>query len=1105
MSDRFSKWFIPFVLLAVGAAMSASAETKLLRFPDVHGDRVVFCYAGDLWAAPLHGGTASRLTAHDGLEIFPKFSPDGQWIAFTGQYDGDEQVYVIPSSGGIPRQLTFYPAHGPLPQRWGYDHQVYGWSRDGKSVLFRSTEGGFSIADTRLFLVSLDGGLPVPLPMPVSGAGDFSPDAKKIVYSPLFRDFRSEKRYQGGWANDLYTFDLTTYETVQITDDPRTDRDPMWIGDRIYFSSDRTGTFNLYSYDPSSKKTGQLTRNTLWDLRWPSSDEEGRIVYEQAGELALFDTKTGSVTPIPIVVPDDGLQMRPSRISVDRNIEDYSLSPKGERALFVARGDVFTAPIEKGPTRNLTNSSSAHDKWARWSPDGTRIAFMSDRSGEEELYVVGQDGAGGPTALTAGGKAFRYAPEWSPDGKKIAFGDKDGKIFVVTVASKQMKEIADEKRGQSLDYSWSPDSAFLAYSLTDSNDTRSLHIWSSADDKDRRVNDEWFSEHDPVWDPDGNTLYYESEREFAPQVSTTEWNFATTRQTGVFALTLKKDGKSPFPPESDEVKSDDDSKDKDKKDEGDSGKDGDKDSKEKKDKKKVVVQIDWDGLASRVTRVPLDFENYEGLAAIKGALLYVRGTPFFYGRDAETKSSLRIFTFKDRKEDTIAEDVSGFAVSSDGSKVLVKQDKDYVLYDAKAKSKESKKVVSTKGLMADRIPSEEWTEVFDEVWRRFRDFFYVPNMHGYDWIALRDQYRPLLKHVAHRADLNYVISEMISELSISHAYISGGDFGIPPRPKVALPGARFGLDKKSGRYRIDEIYKGENEEDRYRSPLTEVGVDVRAGDYVLAVDGEELRYPDNPYRMLRNKADRPVELTVNGKPESSGSRKARYQPITSESELRYLAWVTHNREAVEKMSGGKLGYLHIPDMGADGIREFIKWFYPQIRKDGLVIDDRGNGGGNVSQMIIERLRRKLLGVRYSRTSDDYGTYPSEVFDGHLVCLLNEDSASDGDIFPARFRDAGLGPLIGKRSWGGVIGITNHGSLIDGGTVNVPEFGTNGPGGEWIIEGHGVDPDIVVENDPKSLIEGQDRQLERGVAELMKKIAESPKKRPTRPKDPIKTK
>ena len=1089
---------------------AAGARTKLLRYPDIAGDRVVFCYAGDLWTAPAAGGTATRLTAHPGRELFPKFSPDGEWIAFTGQYDGDEQVYVVSSGGGVPKRLTYYPARGPMAPRHGFDHQVYGWTPDGSKVLFRSFRDAGGASETNLYVVSPEGGLPERLPMPTSGAGDFSPDGQRMAYSPLFRDFRSWKRYSGGWAQDLYLFDLATNDARKIADSDRSERDPMWIGEKIYFSSDRDGTLNLYAIDLGTDDVTQLTHSDVWDVRWPSSDNTSRIVYELDGELEIYDVAAGEATRIAIIVPNDGLASRPSRISASGNIEDYALSPKGERVLFVARGDVFTAPLKHGPTRNLTRSSGAHDKWARWSPDGSKIAYVSDASGEDEIYLVAQDGSGEPEQLTEGGSAMRYAPEWAPDGKRLAFSDKDGKLYVLEIEGRQLTEIADDQFGMINDHAWSPNGGHLAFSMSDHSGFDSIYLWSAGDSRLRRVTGELYDEFEPVWDQGGDYLYYLSRRQYAPQISLIEWNFAGNRNVGIFAMALRDDVENPFAPKSDEVTIDgeDDEAEEAEADEGEGdkkgkkGKKGDKDeAEEAEEKDKDYLKIDYDGLEQRVAALPVEADNYIGLYAADGHLIYGSFGAPFYGRESYAPGNLHIFSFEDREASKLADDINGYAVSADGKKVLVGQSGSFSIYDVKPKA--SGESVSTAGLMVDRVPAEEWAQIFDEVWRRFRDFFYVENMHGYDWQAIGDRYRALLPHVAHRSDLNYVIGEMISELSVGHAYIQGGDYETPSRAPVGLAGARFELDADAGRYRIAHIYAGANEEPGYRSPLSAVGVDAKVGDYVLAIDGVDLAGDDNPYRLLQHKTD-PVTLTLSSTPSEEGARKVTYEPVGGEDSLRYLEWVSHNREKVAEMTGGRVGYLHIPNMGASGISEFIKWYYPQIRKEGLVVDVRSNGGGNVSQWIIERLDTKLLGTRFGRLSDAARTYPYTTFHGHMVCLLNETSASDGDIFPYRFRKAGLGPLIGKRSWGGVVGISGRGPLIDGGQVFVPEAATNDVDGEYIIEGHGVDPDIEVENDPKSVLAGHDPQLERGVEEVLKAMAAEPRQLPERPADPIKT-
>lgn len=1086
------------VLVFLLAVTAAAAQTKLLRFPDIHGNRIVFTYAGDLWSAPVEGGTAVRLTSHPGLELFARFSPDGKWIAFTGQYDGDEQVYVMPAGGGVPKQLTFYPARGPLPPRWGYDNQVYGWTPDGSRILFRSLRDSYGLTDSRLYTVSPKGGLPEALPLPYAGCADLSPDGRRVVYSPLVRDFRTWKRYEGGWAQELYIFDLDTYEIERITRHPRSDRDPMWIGNAIYFTSDRSGKNNIYRFDLETREIEPITRFETWDVRWPATDGERRIVFELNGELHVLDVETREEHKVPITVPHDGVWMRPGYVDASRNIEDYSLSPKGRRVLFVARGEVLSTPVEHGRTIDLTRSPGAHDRSARYSPDGKRVAFISDRDGEDQLYVMPASGEGHPVKLTEEHRAYLEGIVWSPDGKRIAYHDQAGRLYVYEFDSHRVRLVADDPQPFGLDPDWSPDGRFLAYSLGETNDRRSLFIWEAETGRTHRVTSRLFNERNPVWGPEGKYLFFLADRDFAPQLGSIEWNYVLDRETGVFALALAKDTPSPVPPRIDEVESALPPEEEEKA--------GAADKKKKEGEKKGLpeVRVDFDGLADRVVRIPIEAGNIDGLSAVEGGLLYVTSGADYYGRETDVPPTLEYFDLEKRKASKLLSGVKGYALSADRRKVLVRDDSGFHVFDADPNGPEKAKDVSTSGLKVWRVPALEWRQIFNEVWRRYRDFFYVENMHGYDWEALREQYRPWLDHVAHRSDLNYVIGEMIAELNVGHAYVAGGDLGLPQRPSVALPGARFALDAEAGRYRIVKIFRGQNEEPKYRSPLTEVGVDVREGDYVLAIDGEELTADENPYRVLRNRAGGPVVLTVNEKPTFEGARKAVYRPIRSEASLIYLEWVTRNRERVAELSGGRVGYLHLPDMGASGIQEFIKWYYPQLDKDGLVIDVRGNGGGNVSQMIIDRLSRKLLMIDYERNRDYWDPYPTGVFPGRLVCLIDEDTASDGDQFAYVFRAAGLGPLIGKRTWGGVVGIYGRAPLMDGGTIYVPEAGTADAEGHWVIEGHGVDPDIEVENDPKSLIEGRDPQLERAVQEVMRAIEAHPVVRPPRPEAPVKT-
>ncbi|QQS33210.1 MAG: PD40 domain-containing protein [Acidobacteriota bacterium] len=1083
------KKFILFTLL-LAATATVSSQTKLLRFPDIHADRVVFSYGGDLWTASAAGGTATRLTAHPGVETFPKFSSDGKWIAFTGQYDGDEQVYVIPSTGGEPRQLTFYPSRGPLAPRWGYDNQVLGWTPDGK-VYYRGSRDSWSLPIAKIYTVSPQGGPSEPMPMPEAGSGAFSGDGTKIVYSPLFRDFRPEKRYSGGQANKLYIYDLSSNDVKLVSDAQRATRDPIWLGGTIYYNSDKDGKFNLYSFDVATSRITQITKNRDWDIRWPSSDERSRIVYERDGELEVFDTVSKRATKLNISVPDDGINRRKRQVSVGNRISSFNLSPKGERAVFAARGDIFTVPIEKGGVRNLTRSSEAHDRLPAWSPDGRTIAYISDRSGEEELWFVDQDGTSAPVQMTNGTKGQKYSPIWSADGRRIAFSDKDGKVYVFMVSTKKLDIIADAPNGQIQDYTWSPKGGFLAYSMVSANGLRAIHIWSAEENKTYRVTPEMFFSSNPAWDPSGDHLFFLSSREFAPQISNSEFNYATNRMTGIFALALKADAKNPFGPESDEVAI----------------------TEERKEGAPAPVpasspqgpeKIDFDGIETRVAQVPVSSENYNSLSANRGHLIYRTQPPFIYGRQAETQPLLKIYSLKDRRETTILTPAGGYALTSDGNKMLVGGQGGFSMFDANPNAERTRKAVSTAGLATEIDPVKEWEQIFNESWRKYRDWFYASNMHGFDWAKIREDYRKWLPHVAHRADLNYIIAEMSSELTVQHAYVDGGDMNLPPRVRVALLGAQFELDKAANRFKISKIYKGQNEEEIYRSPLTEVGSTAKVGDYIMSINGEDVTGDRDIYSYLRGKADNAVTLMVNGTPSLQGARKVSVRPITSESNLIYLDWVESNRRRVDSLSNGRLGYLHIPDMGAPGIREFIKWYYPQLNKEGLVIDVRANGGGNVSRMIIERLRRKLLGVNYRSYDQEGSTYPDGVFLGPMIAILNENSASDGDIFPYMFREAGLGQLVGKRSWGGVVGITNRGSFIDGGNVSVPESALANAKGEYIIEGYGVDPDIEVENDPKSVIAGRDPQLERAVAEVLKKIT-TPVRLPRRPADPVRNK
>ena len=1084
---------LPYVVLL--APLSASAGTKLLRFPDVCGDRVVFTYAGDLWTASTQGGTATRLTAGPGIEQSARFSPDCRRIAFTGEYGGDDQVYVIAATGGEPKQLTFYPAMGPLPQRWGFDNQVYGWTPDGTSVLFRGWRDSISISNPHLYTISVEGGLPSTLPMPVAGIGRYSPDGKQIVYSPKYRDFRTWNRYVGGWAQDLYIYDFASKTAKNITNDPNTDRDPVWIGNGIFFIADRGEHLNLYRYDTGSGETRQLTDYKNADARWASGDSKGQVAFEVDGVLHVYDVNANQDRALDITVPSDLVRTRAEERSVKDKIEDFALSGNGKRALFTARGEVFSVPLKDGITLDLTHTPGAHEREAQWSPDGKRVAYVSDQSGEEAIWVRDADG-NDAHQLTNEAFGRLYAPRWSPDGLRIAFVDSESRIRVVAAAGGPAPVIADDPNGSRRDYAWSPGGHYLAYSITDKDSQLSqLYVRDLAAAKSVHVGDARFDAYAPTFSPDGKYLYFLGNREWTPQLSNVEWNFAANRDTGIFALTMRKGLDNPFAPRNDSAAKDDDKKDADK-----------KNGEDKKDKPKAAAEIDdrmdLDGIEQRLVRAPIDPDNVPWIAVTSKALLYVVSDAQYYDRDGAFKPKLKKWTFEERKSEDVYEGVDDISLAADGNTVLIRNDKAYKWIDLTAGKPEAKDV-STDGLYALVDPKAEYAEVFRETWRRYRDHFYVTNMHGYDWNALRAKYEPMVAWVGDRSDLNYLLGQMVAELSVGHAYVSGGDLGLPPKPHVGLIGARFELDEASGRYRIGRILPGQNDEDRYRSPLTEVGVDVHEGEYVLAINGQPLDAKDNPYRLLRTAPGQLVQLTVNSRASTDGARTVLVKPIDSEEPLNYFAWVKHNREYVEKASNGELGYLHIPDMGGDGLREFVKWFYPQLRKQGLVIDVRDNGGGNVSAMVIERLSRKLLGLDYGRGYEITGTYPQQTFIGHLVALCNGTTASDGDIFSYMFKQAKLGPLIGTRTWGGVVGINSWGPAIDGGDIFVPQFATASTEGQYVIEGHGVDPDIEVEQDVAAQLAGKDPQLDRGIEELQKAVKAAPVKLPPPPPAPVK--
>lgn len=1063
-----------FALLAfLSVAMTANADSatpKYLRFPDVHGDKVVFSYAGDLWLATSGGGTAVRLTSGDGAELFPKFSPDGKWIAFTGQYGGDEQVYVIPAGGGAPRQLTFHPATGPLHPRQGYDNRVVSWTPDGKSVLFRSLRDEPAPIDGKLYTVPVEGGDVRALPMYRAGNGVYSPDGKSLLFSLLSTDFRTWKRYEGGMVQQLFTLDLASKKLTRLLNDKRSDTDPVWNKTGIYFLSERGGRGNLYRYDPASGDAVAVTHFTKGDAKFASGDRAGKIVFEYEGSIHLYDAASGTERQLDITVPAEDIAARPRVVDASKQIEQSALSPNGQRILFVARGDIFVKTArEDGAVLNLTHSSDAHEREAAWAPNGGSIAFISDRGGEEEVWTVDANGTAPARQLTRGSHTRYYEPKWSADGRKLAVMDGRGNLIVVDAASGAKSTVGATKAWYARQYTWSPDSRYLAYAQMQPSDLAAICIWDSATGKTQTVTDTLYNSFAPAWSADGAYLWFLSIRDVNLQIAETEWNFAGNKQTRIYALALHKDAPVLFA--------------------APSGNDDGKDASKRGDAKRPSAPIDFDGIEQRLIRAPLEADNYADLAVAKDHLVYRVEEPGYFGKRGGA-SVLYTYDLKTAKAKKVRDAVTFYSADQANSQFLIGDDK-RAFFVISGNGEADKVDVSSLTAFVD--PRLEWAEAFDEVWRRYGAFFYDPNMHGQDWAAIGAHYRAMLPSIGNRADLNYLMGEMIGELNVGHAYVSGGGYDAPDRPKTGLLGARLAFDEAARRWIFAKILEGDNADPQYRSPLTAFGTEVKGGEALLAIDGQPLSATVNPYSLLVGKAEKVVELLVADR--AGKTRTVRIKTLVSEASLMRLERVLAARRTVDRLSGGTIGYVYLSDMGPAGLREFVKDWFGQIRKDGMIVDIRGNQGGQVSRIVLERLIRQAYSRGYVTGLQIPQTYPwggyTQAFTGELAMLANETTMSDGDTMAWTFKSTGRGRLIGKRTWGGVIGIGDTGPLIDGGSVSVPQYALAGPNGEWVVEGEGVSPDIEVENDQAYLLNGSDAQIEAAVKDLQSRIKGHP--------------
>lgn len=1072
-------------------------EGRLMRFPDISGNRIVFSYGGDLWLVPNIGGVAHRITSHPGLELFPKFSPDGKWIAFTGQYDGNFNVYVIPSEGGEPKQLTFLPDIGGMPERMGPNNEVITWTPDSKRILFLSRRDTFNTWFGRLFTVSVEGGLPQALPIDKGGLASFSADGSKMAYNRIFRNFRTWKRYRGGMTQDIWTYDFKTNQSAQITENAGGNTFPMWRGDSLFFVSDRgpDQRFNLYRFDFSSKQVTQLTQFKDFDVNWPGLGSES-IVFENGGCLYLYDFKVATARKLTIYLPGDREQTRKHWTSAAKLVTDFDLAPDGKRAVFTARGEVFTVPAKEGSTRNITRSSGVREKNVAWSPDGKWIAYLSDRSGEDELYLADPSGLSAEVRITTDGAMFRLPPVWSPDSQKLLFADKNLRLFYVDLASKKPVLIDQGKYTELTDYNWSPDSKWVAFAKAAENLNPVLYLYSLADSKITPVTQSSTSSWAPAFDPDGKYLYFLSNRDYNEVLGVYDTEFANVKATRVYATSLRADLPSPVAPRSDEPLA------------------------KEKEGTAAEFRIDLQGIAGRVVALPFPSGNIQQLLASKDLLFYVtqpvRGLS---GPLPGEAPAIHVYDFKERKSSVFISGATAAVLSFDGKKILYAAPKSpdsggdeegggptertFGIVDAKFTEKEPYKLgdgaLNLAGLQMEVDPRAEWHQIFNEVWRQQRDYFFEASMNGVDWAKERDKYAPLVDHAANRYDLTYILGEMIGELGNSHTYVGDGD-GPDLKPiDVGLLGVDFEADPDHSLYRIKKIYQGENWQPALRSPLTEPGVNVKAGEYLLAVNGRSLQLPQNPYELFANTAGQIVTLTLNSKPSQEGARNVMVRTIPSEYELRQFDWVETNRRKVESLTEGRVGYVYLPDMSAAGLNAFVKEYFPQIRKEGLIIDVRYNGGGFVDQLIFERLRRVLAGMDSARNWAS-GAIPDNVFHGYMACLANEYSASDGDLFTYFFKHYKLGPIVGMRTWGGVRGIRGFMPLIDGGYVTRPEFSLYGLDSHWLVENHGVEPDVAVDNRPELVLKGGDPQLEKAVQLVMAEIQAHPKKLPPTPPD-----
>jgi len=1084
-----------FAVLALGICRSETAPPLLLQHPTLSATQIAFAFAGDLWIVPRSGGVATRLTTGAGIESNPAFSPDGREIAFSGEYDGNVDVYIMPATGGTPRRLTYHPA----------SDIVVGWTRDGKDVLFASARnGGFY---NRLFTISHEGGFPAELPLPIAVEGAYSPDGSRLAYVPLDHAFAAWKRYRGGRTSPIWIAQLSDSSVEKIPRENSNDFNPMWVDRRVFFLSDRNGPFSLFAYDTESKAVTQILKNDGLDFKYASLGP-GAIVYEQFGAIHLYDLKTGHARKVDIQVTGDLPEVRPHFVKVAARIENADLSPTGARAVFEARGEIVTVPAEKGDIRDLTNTPGAHERMPAWSPDGKKIAYLSDESGEYALHIRDQNGMGEVLKIDLGSPpSFYYFPTWSPDSKKIAYADKRLNLWYVDLESKKpVRVFHDRFTGpqQIFRAAWSPDSQWLAYTQQELSHMRSVFLYSISTGESHRVTDGMSDSFSPVFDKGGKYLYLLASTDAGPTLDTSMLSLSRPVTSSAYVVVLSRDLPSPLAPESDDEKEE----------KAEAAKsDSTKDSAKKEDK--VVVKVDFEKIGQRILALPIPPRNYQDLLPGKEGVLFLNEAPVVESPAGGNNLTAYRFELKTRKTDKLVEGILAFHVSANGEKMLYRMPTPPqpgastpppqawtiapvppapVPGAPPAPAGPPGTVAGAKALnlsaMEVRVdPIAEWKQIYHEAFRLERDFFYDPGFHGLDLAATEKEYEVYLAGIASRTDLNYLFEETMGELSVGHLFVRGGE-----RPEIKhVPVGLLGADYKieNGRYRFARIYDGEAWNPQLRAPLTQPGVNVSEGEYLLAVGGREVRGTDNVYSFFEATADKSVILRVGPNPSAAGSREVTVVPVANERGLRNLAWIEDNRRKVNQLSNGRLAYIYLPDTAFDGYSYFNRYFFSQAGKEGAIVDERFNGGGTNTDYILDYLRRTLMNYRTTRDGEDTTT-PVSLISGPKVMIINEYAGSGGDAMPWHFRQAKIGTLVGKRTWGGLVGFFGpFESLMDGGVVTAPSRGFWTPNNQWEVENHGIAPDVEVEFDPQAVRQGHDPQLETAVQLLLADLEKNP--------------